>query len=262
MTAKIDDYEPEDLEMTFPALDGRKVYEPHRRPPRPRVAPKKPMPKLPRNLVRSLVLVAFAIAILVSSTCATNRAADDLEALDVRIATLEDDVAQRDDKITSLEASLTDATDAVDELTTQLEDEHARAEQYKLFAEEASSTIATLQQQKATPKVSEPSAPKIVQATWTGSVEQWRPLAEKYFGPLGGNRVEEALLCVSIETGGTGNPNAVSPTGKYVGLFQMDSGWGTDAQRRDPEYVFACAADSVAKNGGWDQWPPMVNRGY
>mgnify|MGYP000937136045 CR=1 FL=1 len=106
------------------------------------------------------------------------------------------------------------------------------------------------------------TTPAPVKKTWSGGVEDWRPMAQKYFGPLDGNRVEEALLCISIETGGTGNPYAVSPSGKYVGLFQMDSGWGTYEQRTNPEYVFACAADSVAKNGGWDQWPPMVSRGY
>lgn len=94
---------------------------------------------------------------------------------------------------------------------------------------------------------------------WAGGVEQWRELAIKYFPP---ERVEQALLCINIETGGTGNPCAVSKTGKYVGLFQMDSDWGSYEQRCNPDYVMACAANSVAVHGGWDRWPPMVSRGY
>lgn len=101
----------------------------------------------------------------------------------------------------------------------------------------------------------------VLQASYSGGVAQWKPLAAKHFGRFGSAVVSEALLCVDIETGGTGNPRAVSPSGKYVGLFQMDAGWGSVAQRMDPEWAFRNAANSYAVKG-WSAWPPMVRRGY
>ena len=90
----------------------------------------------------------------------------------------------------------------------------------------------------------------------TQGVERWRSLVACYFPA---NAVDEALLCISLESGG--NPEAVSSSGKYVGLFQMDSGWGSFEQRTNPEWAVRNAANSY-KAKGWAAWPPMKARGY
>jgi len=172
-----------------------------------------------------------------------------------RITVLESEVA-------SVTAALAVERNRVDLLVDALEKESGSGVSFDASGTVILTRPAITSAPVVTPQANKaPAAPKPVQVAWSGSVEEWRPLAEKYFGPLGQHRVEEALLCISIETGGTGNPNADSNP-PYVGLFQMDSGWGSDAQRRNPEYVFACAANSVATYGSWKRWPPMVKRGY
>lgn len=86
------------------------------------------------------------------------------------------------------------------------------------------------------------------------SVEQWRSLVARYFPP---EAVEEALLCITLES--SGNPYCV--TGDYVGLWQMDSGYGTYEQRTNPEWSTAVAY-ACWKANGWRNWPPMKKRGY
>lgn len=122
--------------------------------------------------------------------------------------------------------------------------------------------VTTLRKKAATKTVAPAKKKAVVkQVAYSGGVAKWKPLATKHFGRFGSAVVKQALLCVDIETGGTGNPRAVSPSGKYVGLFQMDAGWGSVAQRMDPEWAFRNAANSYAKKG-WSAWPPMVKRGY
>ena len=228
-----------------------------RRPaPRPRVAPDRHERRSWVVVFASLIAVSLIFGLGSCAGAASGRRDDTaLEAVSREALAAGNRVAMEAGYADSLEASLTVTAQRADELAVQLQDERQRAEQYRLYAEEASSTIATLKQQKRVP---EPIPAQAAQVTWTGNVEQWRSLAAAHFPA---DRVDQALLCISIETGGTGNPYAVSPSGKYVGLFQMDPGWGTYEQRTNPEYVMACAASSVAKNGSWKQWPPMVARG-
>jgi len=98
--------------------------------------------------------------------------------------------------------------------------------------------------------------PPVKRVRITRGVERWRSLVAKYFPA---DAVDEALLCISIESGG--NPENVSSSGKYVGLFQMDSDWGSFEQRTDPVWAVRNAANSY-KAKGWAAWPPMKARGY
>ncbi len=118
--------------------------------------------------------------------------------------------------------------------------------------------VTTLRKKAATKTVAPAKKKAVVrQASYSGGVAKWKPLATKHFGRFGSAVVKQALLCVDIES--KGNPNARN--GDYIGLFQMDSGWGSVAQRMDPEWAFRNAANSYAKKG-WSAWPPMVKRGY
>lgn len=100
---------------------------------------------------------------------------------------------------------------------------------------------------------------------WTGSVEQWRPLVERYFPP---ERVAEAMSVMWCES--RGNPDAKNPSSSATGLFQflkgtwawasVESGWG-GYSRLDPEANIAAAAwlvdYSVRTNhpyGAWGHW--------
>lgn len=100
---------------------------------------------------------------------------------------------------------------------------------------------------------------------WTGSVEQWRSLVEKYFPE---DRVEEALRVMACES--RGNPNAKNPASTATGLFQfldrtwawmsVMSGWN-GYSRLDPEANVAVAAylmkfsiRSGHPGGAWGHW--------
>jgi hypothetical protein len=100
---------------------------------------------------------------------------------------------------------------------------------------------------------------------WTGSVEQWRWLVEKYFPA---DRVDEALRVMACES--RGNPNAKNPSSSATGLFQfldgtwawmsVMSGWG-GYSRLDPEANTAVAAylmnfsiRSGHPGGAWGHW--------
>jgi hypothetical protein len=98
--------------------------------------------------------------------------------------------------------------------------------------------------------------PPVKRVRITRGVERWRSLVAKYFPA---DAVDEALLCISLESGG--NPDAVSSSGTYVGLFQMDGGWGSFEERTDPVWAVRNAANSY-KAKGWAAWPPMKARGY
>lgn len=100
---------------------------------------------------------------------------------------------------------------------------------------------------------------------WTGSVEQWRWLVEKYFPA---DRVDEALRVMACES--RGNPNAKNSSSSATGLFQfldrtwawmsVMSGWG-GYSRLDPEANVAVAAYLVDfsirsghPGGAWGHW--------
>ena len=102
-------------------------------------------------------------------------------------------------------------------------------------------------------------------STWSGNVEQWRPLVAKYFG----DRVDHAMCILNHETGGTGDPNSKNDRSSAAGLFQFLRGtWNSvpvsvtggsyDSGRvYNPEANVAAAAWLQA-NSGWGQW--TVNR--
>ena len=93
---------------------------------------------------------------------------------------------------------------------------------------------------------------------WTGTVEQWRPLIERYFAPAD---VGWAMRVMSCESGG--NPNAKNPAGSASGLFQhlaakywtaraVAAGWA-GADVFDPEANVAVAA-WLYYHGGPSHW--------
>jgi hypothetical protein len=94
--------------------------------------------------------------------------------------------------------------------------------------------------------------------TWTGTVEQWRPLVEKYFRP---DDVPWAMRVMACESGG--NPYAKNPTSSASGLFQhlarlwdgrsSAAGWG-GADIFDGEANIAVAAWLVYEGGGKGHW--------
>lgn len=100
---------------------------------------------------------------------------------------------------------------------------------------------------------------------WTGSVEQWRWLVEKYFPA---DRVNEAMRVMACES--RGNPNAKNPSSTATGLFQfLDGTWAwmsvlsgwSGYSRLDPEANVAVAAYLVDfsirsghPGGAWGHW--------
>lgn len=93
--------------------------------------------------------------------------------------------------------------------------------------------------------------------TWTGTVEQWRPLVEKYFQP---DAVPWAMRVMACESGG--DPFAKNPNSSASGLFQhlarywpdrsSAAGWG-GADIFDGEANIAVAAWLFA-TGGPGHW--------
>lgn len=59
--------------------------------------------------------------------------------------------------------------------------------------------------------------------TWSGSVEQWKPLIEQYFSPL--NAVDWAMRVMHCES--RGNPLALNSTTQAAGLMQVMPQWHT-----------------------------------
>jgi len=92
---------------------------------------------------------------------------------------------------------------------------------------------------------------------WSGTVEQWRPLVERWFDA---DEVETALRVMACESGG--DPNAVNVRSGAAGLFQhlpkywpersRKAGW-EGADIFDPEANIAVAA-WLQRTGGWRHW--------
>jgi len=266
MAAKVDGWEPEDTDLDFPALDTRKVYESHRKAPKPRPASGGKQ-KLPRDLWRNVSLVVVAIMLFTVGRCSgldaatdaiteANKATTEAQGLATQAAESRDHWMEEADE----------ASSTANALKIELADALELAQTYKSFAEEASSTIATLKQQKATPapKASTPSA---VQAAYTGSydtsgVEQWRSLVDEYFPD---ENVDAALSVMRKESGG--NPNSVNSSSGASGLFQqMPRYWPARLAAAEvvfwdlPDSIFEpranIAVSAVLSNGGrdWNHW--------
>ncbi len=80
------------------------------------------------------------------------------------------------------------------------------------------------------------------------SVEQWRPLAQKYFRP---EDIDKALYVIQGESGG--NPSIRNRQGSgATGLFQIMPFHGVNAE--DPETSMQWAASRVYGGRGWKDW--------
>jgi hypothetical protein len=90
------------------------------------------------------------------------------------------------------------------------------------------------------------------------SVEDWRPLVERYFEP---GDVDRALAIIRCESGG--NPAAANPHSSARGLFQhLASEWPSRAEKAgwegadilDPVANVAVGAWLAYRGGGWAHW--------
>lgn len=96
-------------------------------------------------------------------------------------------------------------------------------------------------------------------SSWSGSVEQWRPLVSIYFPA---DQVDTAMRVMNCETGGTGNPYSYNRGSGASGLFQhlpkywadrsTKAGWG-GSDIMDPEANVAVAG-WLQRTGGWTHW--------
>jgi len=106
-------------------------------------------------------------------------------------------------------------------------------------------------------------------STWSGSVEQWRPLVASHFAA---NKVNTAMCLLAYETGFTGDPNSKNQRSSAAGLFQfLRSTWDNMVPREvtggsyDSGMVYqpeanVRAAAWLQNAAGWTQWSPY-NRG-
>jgi hypothetical protein len=97
--------------------------------------------------------------------------------------------------------------------------------------------------------------------TYTGGVEQWRPLVERYFRS---SDVNTALRIIACESGG--NPLAKNRSSSAAGLWQfLRSTWDRAAGNTgspsyaaggpyDPTWATINAAWLRARGSGWNQW--------
>lgn len=108
------------------------------------------------------------------------------------------------------------------------------------------------------PKPATPPRPKRTPSSWSGTIEQWRPLVSTYFSPAD---VAWAMQVIACESGG--DPNAKNPRSSASGLFQhlatywegrsAKAGWA-GASIWDPEANIAVAAWLVYEGGGKGHW--------
>ena len=107
--------------------------------------------------------------------------------------------------------------------------------------------IENLKKQEELKQIQQPV--RVASATYTGGVENWRPLVAKYFPS---NQVDNALLTMSLESGG--NPRAVSKTDDH-GLFQINHGLANYGEKiYDPEFNVSLAYNGFFKTRGWKPW--------
>lgn len=101
-------------------------------------------------------------------------------------------------------------------------------------------------------------------STWSGSVEQWRPLIASHFSA---GKVETAMCIMAYETGFTGDPNSKNPRSSAAGLFQfLRSTWdrvplSVTGGSYDSGMVYqpeanVRAAAWLQNASGWSQWNP------
>ena len=89
--------------------------------------------------------------------------------------------------------------------------------------------------------------------TWTGSVEQWRPLVAGHFAP---DEVETAMCLIRYES--HGDPNAKNSRSSASGLFQLLRFWWDETFGLDPfvpEYN-VYMAKQIKEIQGWSAWNP------
>lgn len=99
-------------------------------------------------------------------------------------------------------------------------------------------------------------------SSWSGNVEQWRPLVARWFAP---EKVATAMCILNHETGGTGDPNALNDISSAAGLFQfLRSTWNkVPLSVTGGSYDSGMVLDPVAnvkaaawleRNFNWGQW--------
>ena len=99
-------------------------------------------------------------------------------------------------------------------------------------------------------------------SSWSGNVEQWRPLVASYFAP---EKVETAMCILARETGFTGDPNSKNTRSSAAGLFQfLRSTWNkvplsVTGGSYDSGMVYdpianVRAAAWLQNHSGWGQW--------
>lgn len=115
--------------------------------------------------------------------------------------------------------------------------------------------------------ITQPVSASRASSTWSGSVEQWRPLVASHFAP---EKVDTAMCVLAYETGFTGDPDSKNPRSSAAGLFQFLRGtWDSvplsvtggsyDSGRvYNPEANVRSAA-WLQINAGWGQWTVYPN---
>ena len=95
--------------------------------------------------------------------------------------------------------------------------------------------------------------------TWSGNVEQWRPLVARYFRPGDVATAMRILACENTQ----GNPSAKNPRSSATGLFQHLARYWTarsaaagvpGSSRTDPVANVIVAAWLRDQRGGWNHW--------
>lgn len=203
--ARVDDYEPLDIDLGFPVLEDQAVSR--QRPARaPRTAPN---PKTWVYILRWVIVIAVLGAIFgvgaALGSCSSRRVARDLR---LDIASLETSAGVNRQSATFWESEATSATAVLGAVESDLASMSAECALWKARSEDASATIATIQQQKA---IKAAPAPRPTQVSYessynTSGVEQWRALVDEYFPD---ENVDAALSVMRKESGG--NPNATGP---------------------------------------------------
>jgi rare lipoprotein A (peptidoglycan hydrolase) len=240
VTAKIDDYEPTDLDLTFPAVDHQPEVP---RPPRPVPT----VPATPDHGWRIIAAVAVVVALVFGlGTCTGDR----LNDAEVRTLMLEANEASVRASAAANEAQYwqseaTSATAAYEAVESDVASLTASLLQWQLQAKEASSTIATLKQQKATPKPV-PQAPTRVSAT--PATGEWQTARASWYGPglygnttANGNLYTPELLCVAHKTLPMGTLVTIRYNGREITVPVLDRGPYVDGRQFDLSGATAAA---------------------
>ena len=221
--------------------------------PRPRVAP-----TYQQRSWRVVFAAGLAVALIFGAGTCTGNRLNDAEVRDLMLDLNDAEVrsAQASDAADYWQSEATSATAAFEVVESDVASLTAELNFWQQYASEASSTIATLKQQKATPKP-KPVTPTVTQASYnTAGVEQWRSLVAAVFPA---ENVDAALSVMRKESGG--NPNATNSSSGCAGLFQIHPCHAANflkitgtSDMHDPSANIAFAA--YMSNGGrnWSSW--------